>query len=339
VKVENEVQFNWFKDNTRNHSNKSIFSCWYPQKPQTTMRNKYWGTESHPIPTRHPIYIISKGRHSINPNVMTFKHLTDMGIPFRVVVETQEYDLYVEKSGIPEEKLLKLPKEFCELGQGGIPVRNWVWEHSQSLGATHHWIIDDNINGFYRLHHNCRLPIKTGIFFNMIEDYMDRYNNLYQTGLGYTMDNPEIDKSRKCCLINTKVYSCILIKNDLENILGRWRGTYNEDVDLSLRILKKGLPTVQFQCFLSNKTKTLGVKGGNTDSIYKDNGLQKKVDSLIDQHPDVVKQTNKRHTDGRPHHTVDYKPFKKNPLYLLPMKKWTHTTYPEISLKELKKIK
>lgn len=336
VKVETQEQFDWFKNNTKNpRPSKNIHSCWYPDKPQEQFKGCYWKTDSDPIPTRHPIYIISKGRHSVSPTRMTWTHLNEMDIPYRVVVETQEFDLYKTNSGLPEEKLLKLPEQFCNLGQGGIPVRNWVWEHSKSEGHTHHWIMDDNLNGFHRLHKNCRLKIKSGIFFNLIEDFMDKYHNLYQTGLGYTMDNPEIDKSRKCSILNTKVYSCILIRNDLDEILEeKWRGTYNEDVDLSLRILKKGLPTVQFQCFLSNKEKTLGMGGGNTDSIYKGDGLQKKVDSLMLQHPDVVKQTNKRHTDGRPHHTVDYRPFKQNKLILLPQKKWKYTTYPELSLKE-----
>ena len=80
----------------------------------------------------------------------------------------------------------------------------------------------------------------------------------------------------------------------------------------------------------------MGLKGGNTDELYKgtdDNkfdGLQNKVDSLMVEHSDVVKVTNKRHTDGRPHHKVNYTPFKSNKLCLLPHKKWTYNTYPEL---------
>ena len=106
----------------------------------------------------------------------------------------------------------------------------------------------------------------------------------------------------------------MLIQNSIPNLQEKWRGTYNEDTDLSLRILKLGYPTLLFNCFLCNKKPTLSCKGGNTSSIYKADGLQKKVDSLIEQHPDVVKQTNKKHTDGRSHHNVDYKPFAKNEM-------------------------
>jgi hypothetical protein len=40
---------------------------------------------------------------------------------------------------IDPKKILVLP--FSNLGQGGIPARNWVWEHSISIGAKRHWIL------------------------------------------------------------------------------------------------------------------------------------------------------------------------------------------------------
>ena len=339
VKVETQEQWDWFMNNTKNHKNSDdTYSVWYPDKPQEKNKNKVWTTNSDPIQTRHPIYILSKGRSSISPSRMTWFNLKKLGLNFKVVVETQEYNEYLKT--IPENNLIKLPENLCNLGQGGIPVRNFIWEHSQTLGHTHHWIMDDNLGGFYRLHHNTKLPVESGVYFNMIEDFMDKYNNLYITGLGYSSDNPEIDKSRKSVITNSKIYSCILIRNDLDQILDeKWRGKYNEDVDLVLRVLKKGLPTVGFQSFTCKKEKTGGMVGGNSE-IYsgtesnKFDGFQKKVDSLLEQHPDVVKQTNERHTDNRPHHQVDYTPFKQNKLILLPQKKWTINNYPTYCLKD-----
>jgi len=341
VKVETQEQWDWFIDNTKNHANSAHrFSVWYPNKPQVAFKNKVWGTTgAETVPTRHPIYIISKGRYS--PKLtkrMTWTHLKGMGLDFRVVVEDGEFDEYAKI--IDPSKLLKLPQELTGVDQGGIPARNFCWEHSLTTGATHHWIMDDNLDGFYRHHHNIRLVVKSGIYFNHIEDFMDKFNNLYITGLGYTSDCPEIDKSRTAVILNSKIYSCILIRNELDQILDeKWRGKYNEDVDLVLRVLKKGLPTVGFQTFTCKKTKTGGMIGGNTE-IYKGTqsnkfaGFQNKLNSLIEQHPDVVEQTNNRHTDGRPHHKVDYKPFKKNTLTLLPIKKWTipNSPYPVLEL-------
>lgn len=108
---------------------------------------------------------------------------------------------------------------------------------------------------------------------------------------------------------NTRIYSCILIRNDINY---RWRGRYNEDTDLSLRIMKDGLCTVLFNAFLLGKRATMTQGGGNTDTIYNTGDKRKAfAQSLADQHPDIVKVTWKF---NRWHHQVNYKPFKRNKL-------------------------
>ena len=334
VLVETKEEFDWFLDNTNNHNNASgTFSVWYPCKPQN--QDQKWTTNTK-IQTRYPIYIISKGRYDTNKNIMTWTHLDKMQLNYKVVVEDNEYDLYLQHSQIPKDKLLRLPTELCNLGCGGVPARNFCWENSIKNGYSHHWIMDDNLNGFYRFHLNRRLLCESGVYFNHIEKFMQKYDNLYMCGLSYTSDIPEIDKTKKAIVMNSKLYSCILIKNDLDQILDeKWRGVYNEDVDLVLRVLKKGCCTIGFQTFTCHKSATLSMKGGNTDSIYKDKnvkfeGMQKKVDSLLEQHPGLVKQTNNMHIDGRPHHKVDYSSFKKNKLTLKPKDMWWSESYPEL---------
>lgn len=92
---------------------------------------------------------------------------------------------------------------------------------------------------------------------------------------------------------------------------------YNEDTDLSLRVLKSGRCTILFNAFLANKTATMTLKGGNTDELYKQNkefdGRLEMARSLERQHPDVVKVTRKW---GRWQHHVDYRPFRGNRLIL-----------------------
>ena len=112
-------------------------------------------------------------------------------------------------------------------------------------------------------------------------------------------------------VMNTKVYSCILLSNDTDF---RWRGKYNEDVDLSIRFLKAGYPTIQFNAFLAGKVGTQSMKGGNTDELYKHGTYEKSI-SLVNQHPDVVTLV---HKFGRDHHQVDYSPFKKLKLIRKP---------------------
>ena len=134
--------------------------------------------------------------------------------------------------------------------------------------------------------------------------------NIAISGFEYFMFAPRKSKLapfRK----NTRVYSCILIKNDIPY---EWRGRYNEDTDLSLRALKDGWATILFQAFLADKTQTMTMKGGNTEDLYEiQDGRLKMAESLQKQHPDVARVTWKW---GRWQHTVNYKPFKNNKLKL-----------------------
>lgn len=249
---------------------------------------------------KYPIYIISKGR-AYNP--LTANALDKIGIPYKIVIEPNEYGEYLKV--IDSKKILILP--FSDLGQGSIPARNWIWEHSIEQGATRHWILDDNIMKFYRVNNNELLYARTKAIFISSEDFVDRYENVALAGLQYSNYGRNIKNPYK---LNTRIYSCILIKNDIPY---RWRGKYNEDTDLSLRVLKDGYVTVLFNNFLIDKTGTMRMKGGNTTELYeKDNDNRLKfAKSLMEQHPDVVKITKKF---GRWHHQVDYRPFKKNKL-------------------------
>jgi hypothetical protein len=251
---------------------------------------------------RYPVYVISKGRWDSR---YTVKALEKMNVPYKLVIEPQEHDLYA--CYVKEDRILDLP--FSNLGHGSIPARNWVWEHALESGAKRHWIIDDNINGFYRLNENLKTPVVTGTIFRAMEDFAERYENVALAGPHYFMF-----ASRKCKLPpfykNHRIYSCILIKNDL---LYRWRGRYNEDTDLSLRVLKDGWCTILFVAFLAFKERTMSMKGGNTAELYKGDGRLKMAETLCELHPDVAKITRKW---GRWQHQVDYRPFKKNRLIL-----------------------
>jgi hypothetical protein len=268
---------------------------------------------------KYPIYIISKGRADSR---QTSKTLEEMNVAYRIVIEESEYDDYA--AVIDPKKILTLPSGFRDdptlarpdskgrVG-GGIPARNWVWEHSIKEGHERHWIMDDNIRYFYRLNRNLRRPVTNGGLFRACEDFTDRYTNVKQSGLNYRFFCPS-DQVRPPYYTNTRVYSCILNSNDIDH---RWRGKYNEDTDLSLRILKDGHCTFLYNFALAGKAATHTMSGGNTEEIYKI-GDQKDFDnrmefaqSLADMHPDVVRITKKY---GRNHHHVDYSGFIQKPI-------------------------
>ena len=261
---------------------------------------------------RFPVYIISKGRHESR---LTSKALESLRVPYFIVVEKQEFESYV--SVIDKNKILILDDRFKDeydifsetpgvTSKGSGPARNFVWEHSIGCGADRHWIMDDNIYHFSRLNNNLKIKVSDGTAFFVMEEFVLRYKNIALAGPAYEFFAPSKSKLPPV-VFNTRLYSCILIKNDIPF---RWRCRYNEDVDLSIRILKSGLCTAQFNAFLQKKAQTQTMKGGNTDILYA-SGTLAKSQQLVAAHPDVTKLVIKY---GRHHHQVDYRPFRGNAL-------------------------
>jgi len=246
---------------------------------------------------KYPIFIISKGRAK---RCLTARELQTMGVLFRLVVEPQEYQDY--RKAYPNANIIKTP--FSNLGKGSIPVRNFVWDIANKEGSIRHWILDDNLEAFNRLNKNEKFEVKQGDgIFKAAEIFTDRYQNIGLSGLNYYSFCKKTD-SVPPFNINTRIYSCILIDNSLPF---RWRGKYNEDTDLSLRVLKSGLCTVLFNAFLCGKVTTQRMKGGNTEEVYGDTSNRLEfAKSLEEQHPDVVKVVWKF---NRWHHQVNYRCF------------------------------
>ena len=244
------------------------------------------------INPRYPIYIISKGRFA---NPLTAKFLIRDGVPFHIVVEPQEAEQY--QAVVGKDRVLVLP--FSNLGLGGIPARNWVWEHAKAAGYERHWILDDNISCIYRRYKAKRIVCRSGVAFAASEDFVDRYENIAVAGLNYecwVLDQKKIPPF----VLNCHVYSCILIRNDLPH---RWRGRYNEDTDLCLQVLSDGWCTVLINAFSCKKRGTLTMKGGNTAELYKGDGRLKMARALERMWPGVV-ETKRRFQ--RPQHVIKY---------------------------------
>lgn len=251
---------------------------------------------------KYPVYIISKGRWDSRYTSRTLEY---MNVPYHIVVEPQEYLQYA--AVINSKKILVTP--FKNLGQGSIPARNFVMEHAIQSGAKKHWILDDNIAWFYRLHNNLKIPVNYDVCFTVIEDFVDRYTNIGLAGMQYDYLVPRKSKKINAFTLNTRIYSCILVNHAI-NL--KWRGKYNEDTDLSLRVLKNGWCTVLFNAFLCGKIPTLTMKGGNTSELYNKTNLRKEfAESLKKQHPDRVEVVWKY---NRWHHKVNYGELRNNEL-------------------------
>jgi hypothetical protein len=272
-----------------------------------------------------PIYIVSKGRVDTR---LTSRTLEMMGVPYFIVVEQQERDQYA--AVIDPQKVLVLDPQyqrdydaFDDLGdtksKGPGPARNFAWDHAVAHGAAWHWVMDDNIKYFWRLNRNVKAAVADGAILTAMEDFCGRYKNVAMAGPNYYMFAPQ-KIIVPPFVLNTRIYSCNLIKNDVPF---RWRGRYNEDTDLSLRMLKAGWCTVQFNAFLQGKAPTQTIQGGNTEVFYHAEGKKlagekyarggtlAKSKLLVKMHPDVSRLVWRF---GRWHHHVDYSRFRNNPL-------------------------
>ncbi len=269
---------------------------------------------------KYPIYIVSKGRYEVR---YTASSLEAMKCPYFIVVEEFEYEKYLAKVNPLYGTVLILPPKylkeydtcddipFGEKSVGPGAARNFCWDHSISIGATSHWVMDDNIQGFYILYNGRRIRTYNAAIFRASEDFVDRYSNVPVSGLQYRFFCVP-DGCPPAYVKNTRIYSCLLIRNDCKH---RWRGRYNEDTDLSLRVLKDGDCTIQFNAFLQAKNGTQQQSGGNTDAFYAKEGTRAKSFMLKELHPDVTRLVIKY---GRHHHHVNYLPFKDNKLIKVP---------------------
>jgi len=253
---------------------------------------------------KYPVFIPSKGRWDSR---LTMKAFDEIGQPYTVFVEEQEYDSYA--AVIDPDNLHVLPHR----DKGLTVTRNYIWDYAESLGTSYFWTFDDNTRKFWRYNRNRKLKIKTPSFLRVIEDFTERYENIVIGGMNYFMfikQKYNNSNEGRPFSINTRVYSNMLIKTDIPF---RNELFFNDDTDLCLRVLKAGYCTVLFNAFLIEKSVTMTVKGGMTDYYKQTNNRLEFAKELQRAHPDVVKIAWKW---GRWQHQVDYRKFKRNKLRL-----------------------
>jgi len=237
---------------------------------------------------RYPVYIPSKGRSKF---CFTANFFIQDGVDFRIVVEPSDYENYERIYG--RERLLVMPKDNMRL----LGARLWIREHSINAGYDRHWQFDDNIRWMYRRYQAKRIRCNAQIAICAVEDFTDRYTNIGISGMNYEMFAPDTGKMPPFVL-NCHVYSASLINNRMPY---KWRLYYNDDTDICLQVVTNNMCTVLFNAFLVKKMKTMALKGGNTDDLYKDDGRLKMARSLEALWPEYVTV---RYRFGRPQHVV-----------------------------------
>ena len=258
-----------------------------------------------------PVFVVSRGRAGMMAKKYTHSYLCEMGVPHRVVVEPHEVDAYrsnVQDSSLCEVVVMdmsyKESYETCDDGDhirtGPGPARNFAMDLSVSEGAPAHWVLDDNIKRIPLYTISNRQP-KCGDDrgFRAIERMMlEMFSNVGMGGPNYEMFVVRRQK-QKALTLNTRIFSCNLIRNDAGI---RWRGRYNEDVIISLDMMRAGWCTILTNTFLQVKRNTQRFPGGNTEVFYDHEGTGRKSLLLKQVYPQYV---DLMHRYGRNHHWID----------------------------------
>ena len=307
---------------------------WLPSDRKSFMwKSDRQGDDANP---KYPVFIVSKGRAYSR---YTAKSLEKINVPYYIVIEPNEYEAYA--SVIDPQKILTLPFiSDPDNPTGPGRARNWCWDYAkQVLKTKRHWVMDDNLRDFYRLQENAKIRVSDGTIFRVMEDFVDRYENVLVAGPNYSFF-ADAKSARPAYTPNTRIYSCLLIDNDCHY---RWRERYNEDTILALDVLTNGYCTIQFNAFLQGKTGTQLLKGGNTevfyhaegdgidDQGYNDTGTVKKSETLVLAYPEYCEIAIRA---NRVHHKVNYSSFKNNALIKKTNQK--QVVDPEYGMKKIK---
>jgi len=280
-------------------------------------------SSNNPAGPRYPVYIPSKGRAQIATTPLA---LDQMGVPWRIIAERAECGEYAARWG--EERVLELPQSYLDEydtldGRPGGPkgpgaARNFARDHSASEGHAWHWVIDDNVFYFGRLHQNRRVPAGDGLIFAAMESHATRWLNCGMAGPDYWWFVKARNPQAAPFVTNRRVMSCNLIRN-ATNI--RWHGRYNEDVILTLDMLHAAWCTIVFRTFLQFKARTQTMPGGCNKEFYDHEpggGTLYKSQLLVARYPEDARLQRRF---GRVHHWVDYRRYEA--LKLIPDPDWT----------------
>ena len=240
---------------------------------------------------RYPIYIPTKGRADRPYTINTFR---EAGVPIKIVVEPGQVKSY-EKIG--KKDLLVLPAD----GKGLVYSRNWIKDHAISEGYAKHWQFDDDIEYISRVYRGYRLRCPPNVALSVIEDFVERYENVKLASLNsefFIPCNGVARVKQPPFYLNQRCYTCFLMDNALPN---RWRYRYNEDTDMTLQVLADGWCTILFNAFLIKTKATMGSQRGGQVEVYSDDGRLKMSRELERVWPRVIR-TSRRF--GRPQHRV-----------------------------------
>eukprot|EP00759_Apiculatamorpha_spiralis_P035159 PhF_6_TR36127/c0_g1_i2/m.52438 len=223
-----------------------------------------------------PIFIPSKGRATANG---TWTALQEVGLPYTVVVEPQDFDEYKQHHAhYRHASVVSLPKN----DQGVQYVRNYIlYKLSPPVGW--YWCIDDDVTVFYALSQQesqqdelVRVNIKQALELASPADALTVAPNACLLGLEYLQfASMALNKGRPlyrlnsyaniCCCINRSRFPKALIVPDCDFT---YRFPIREDYDMCLQIITNGGSVFRFRN-VSFSAPGMGTKPGGMTEYYR----------------------------------------------------------------------
>lgn len=195
---------------------------------------------------RFPIFIPSKARPD---NVLTARLLDAEEIPYKVVVEPQDFPSY--NLAFPEDKLLRLP----ENDRGIAFSRSWIKDSCKDAGIPFHWQLDDDIRIFYERHGNMKRKCSPTPAFLFAESFTDKLANLGAIGFyhaPFIFDGKDYPAYR----LNYAIMTAFLVNSSTPTT---FRPETVDDYDFTLQNLFSGFVTVTiFKYLYQSQQKQFG---------------------------------------------------------------------------------
>jgi hypothetical protein len=250
----------------------------------------------------YTIYIPSKGRAH---HGHTAKLLDSCGlIRYKIVVEPQDYPLYVEKWGA--DKIVMLP----ENNQGIAYSRSYIKKYSREQGEKFHWQIDDDMISFRLRLNNKNEKVDPRHCFSIVEAVNDLFSNIGICGI--THFAYAFSKKTEIA-VNRMVYGVVLVNNEVPH---DWRGGTNEDLDYSLQTLESGYVTFAFNKVLFDTFSTGSLDGGNMLNLFVGDGRKQIYEKTVELWPGrfVVKELDSNRGWTLKHVRRFYDDYKQKPI-------------------------
>lgn len=218
----------------------------------------------------YTIYIPSKGRPT---NVKTTRTLGILH--YVLVVEPQDYDDYCKV--YPVEQVLRMDKN----DQGLAYARNFIKQHSISIGEDHHWQMDDDIEFFKVRKRGSKKNenVDPILALSIVEHCHYKFTNVAVSGI---CSNVFAFSKRYAVQKNRLAYQCILVNN---NIDVDWDIGGTEDWHYTFTVLEHGYCTLAFHHIMTQTTPTMQNSGGCTGIHFAGDKRKKLYQEFINRWP------------------------------------------------------